>query len=178
MNFKKIDLSNSQTYLLFILITLGTTLFYLGYRYIGALNQEEQVVPQPTSKPVVLKVNPDYDEQDSLLEIKLSRDRERSQEIARIQELLERVGLSDQVRKEAEQELWRLTLATSKETELESLLKANGYQEVLVNISRKLITIVLPQKLQAEQVRVIGQVTAEVTGYSLDQIQIVENYQR
>ncbi|MCL6590518.1 MAG: SpoIIIAH-like family protein [Firmicutes bacterium] len=125
-------------------------------------------------KPGPLKIPREYSPSDSLLDLKIERDRERSRETEQVQDLLNKVGLSDETRKQAEQELWRLTQATAKEHELETLLKARGYQESMVTISPKLVTVVVVGKLDPGKANEIGQATAEVTTYSLDQIEIVE----
>ncbi|HEY8462923.1 MAG TPA: SpoIIIAH-like family protein, partial [Bacillota bacterium] len=94
--------------------------------------------------------------------------------IEQIHEMLEKLNLSDEVRKQAERELWRLTQATAKENELESLLKANGFQNTLATISPNLVTLVIADKIQPHQVKLIGQMASEVTSYKIDQIQIVK----
>jgi stage III sporulation protein AH len=91
-----------------------------------------------------------------------------------VQELLDKVGLSDEVRKQAEEELWRLTQATARERELENLLKAKGYNESLVSISQRLVSIIIAKKLHSEEVKDIGRLAAEVTAFNLEQVQIVE----
>ena len=128
----------------------------------------------PVKEPSPLNIPREYSPNDSLLDLKIERDCERSQEVERIQELLDKIGLSDEVRKQAEQELWRLTQATAKEHELENLLNAKGFTESLVSISQKLVSIVVAKKLQPDEVRDIGQLAAEVTTFNLEQIQIVE----
>jgi len=158
-------------FLLVITVSLG--MFYLGYRHICRINHPPRSTVSLPVMPVVA-AKPAAPAADSLLEIKLVRERERSRETERIQEILERVGLSDDLRKQAEAELWRLAQATAKETELENLLKANGFAECLVTIGEKLVTVILGEKLNAEQAGEVGRFAAEVTGTELEQIQIVE----
>ena len=168
-----INLTDKDRIYLFILLLLGSSLFYLGYQYIHHINQPAEVLREQPVKPVVLPTN-EYNPADSLLEIKLGRDRDRSRELERVQNLLEQIGLSDEVRKEAERELWRLTQSISKENELESMLKANGFKECLVTIGQKTITVVVSGKLNPEEAKAVGQVTTEVSGFGYDQIRIVE----
>lgn len=148
-------------------------LFWLGYHYIDSLNQPQPEPPVNEQPPVIQPPVKQYHPEDPLLEIKLSRDRERSREIEQIQNLLEKVDLSDEVRKQAERELWRLTQAAAKESELESLLKANGFKNALATISHNLVTVTIADKIQPQQVKLIGQIAAEVTGFRIDQVQIV-----
>lgn len=150
------------------------SLFWLGYHYIDTLNQTPHQ-PEPSGEPPVIQpLIKDYNPEDPLLEVKLSRDRERSREIEQIQELLEKLSLSDEVRQQAERELWRLTQSTIKESELESLLKANGFNNTLATIGPNLVTLIIADKIQSQQVKLIGQMAAEVTSFKIDQIQIVQ----
>ncbi|HBF38338.1 MAG TPA: hypothetical protein DDW50_13575 [Firmicutes bacterium] len=144
-----------------------------GYGYYRAIPAETSKLP-PVKEPAPLNIPREYSPNDTLLDLKIERDRERSQEVETVQELLDKVGLSDDVRKQAEQELWRLTQATAKEHELENLLKAKGFSNALVSISQKLVSIIIDEKLGVADVRDIGQLASEVTAFNLEQIQIVE----
>lgn len=162
---------NDSKYWAIILLLIWGIMFWYGYQQVIRVNQNP--VPPPVKNPVP-SVPREYNPGDSLLDLKIERDRERSREVERIQNLLDKIGLSDQVRNEAEEELWRLTQCTSKEHELENLLKAKGFKECMVTISRKMATIAIAGKLQDVDVKNIAITTAEVTGFNLDQIQILE----
>ncbi len=162
-------INNSKNWTLITLLVCGV-LFWFGYRQAIGVNQD--IIP-PVKNPVP-SVPREYNPGDSLLDLKIERDRERSREVERIQSLLEKIGLSDQVRTEAEEELWRLTQSTSKEHELENLLMAKGFKECMVTIGRKLVTIAVTGQLQSVDVKNIAITAAEVTGYNLDKIQILE----
>lgn len=159
---------NDSKYWAVILLVVCGIMFRYGYRQVIQANQN--IVPPPVIPPVPREYNPG----DSLLDLKIERDRERSREVERIQSLLDKIGLSDQVRSEAEEELWRLTQCVSKEHELENLLKAKGYQECMVTISRKMVTVAVSEKLQTTDVKNIAITAAEITGFNLDQVQIME----
>lgn len=164
-------LITENKYWVFILVIISGIMFQYGYRQVSRANQSP--IPPPVKNPVP-SVPREYNPGDSLLDLKIERDRERSREVERIQNLLDKVGLSDQVRNEAEAELWRLTQCTSKEHELENILRAKGFKECMVTISRKMVTIAIAGKLQADDVKNIATTTTEVTGFNLDQIQILE----
>jgi stage III sporulation protein AH len=154
-----------------ILVLLLTGMFTYGYYRV--IPTETPKLP-PVKEPSPLNIPREYSPNDTLLDLKIERDRERSQEVEKVQDLLDKVGLSDEVRKQAEQELWRLTQATAKEHELENLLKAKGFSNALVSVSQKLVSIIIDKKLDVNDVRDIGQLAAEVTAFNLEQIQIVE----
>ena len=153
------------------LIMVLTGLFTYGY--FRVIPTESPKLP-PVQELTPLKIPREYSPSDSLLDLKIERDRERSQEVEKIQEFLDKVGLSDEVRKQAEQELWRLTQATAKEHELENLLRAKGFSDTFVSISQRLVSIIIDKKLGVDDVRDIGQLAAEVTAVNPNQIQIVE----
>ena len=138
-------------------------MFWYGYQQVIRVNQPRSRLRLKTR---FLRSPREFNPGDSLIRLKIERDRERSREVERIQDLLDKIGLSDQVRNEAEEELWRLTQCTSKEHELENLLKAKGYKECMVTISRKMATIAISGKLQDVDVKNIDLTTAEVTGFN------------
>jgi hypothetical protein len=169
---KKIILvMKDNKYWVIIFLLVCGVMFRYGYQQVIRANQSP--VPPRIKKPVP-SVPREFNPGDSLLDLKIERDRERSREVERIQNLLDKIGLSDQIRNEAEEELWRLTQSTSKEHELENLLKAKGFKECMVTIGRKMITVAITGKIQADDVKDIALTTAEVTGFGLDQIQILE----
>lgn len=161
---------NNRKYWAIITLIVCGAMFCHGYLRIVRTNRTEAPPPINPAPSVPREYNPG----DSLLDFKIERDRERSREVERIRSLLDKIGLSDQVRKEAEEELWRLTLATSKEHELENLLKAKGFKECMATIGRKMVTVAISGRLDPDDVKNIAITSAEVTGYQLDQIQILE----
>lgn len=156
-----------------ITVTALLMMGFFAYGYYRVIPVQTPKLP-PIKEPSPLNIPREYSPNDSLLDLKIERDRERSQEVEKVQELLDKVGLSDEVRKQAEQELWRLTQATAKEHELENLLKARGFSNALVSISQKLVSVIIDKKLDVDDVRDIGQLAAVVTAFNLEQIQIVE----
>lgn len=159
---------------LIVAVLVFAGLFGFGFRYFLTVNTNESSPNPEIKEPAPLKVPREYSPSDSLIDLKIERDRERSQERERIEELLEKVGLTDDTRKQAEQELWRLTQASSKEQELETLLKAKGFQESMVTIHTKMVTVVVSGKIDAGNAGSIGQMAADVTGYGLEQVEVVE----
>ena len=155
-----------------VTVLIFAVLFWCGYHYIGSINSAVQMSKPQVPAPV--KIPREYNPADSLLDLKIERDRERSNEIEQVQSLLDKAGFSDETRKQAEKELWRLTQATAKEQELETLLAAKGYEESLVTISQNIVTVVLASKLNPQEAAGIGRMASEVTSYHLDQIEIVE----
>jgi len=157
-----------------IVLALSCTLFLLGYQYIHRINQVEPDPLPVVEKPKISMDHTVYSPDDRLLDVKLGRDRERSRELERIEALMSQSSISDQVRREAEREYWRLTQAISKEKELENILKANGFHNCMVTIGSKYVTVIVGGKLTPDKARSLGEYSAEVSGFSLEQVRIVE----
>jgi stage III sporulation protein AH len=159
-----------------LLVALLALLFWGGFQMVHRVNQvnKEPVAESPLVEPPPLTIPKEYNPGDTLLDLKLERDRERSEDMERVQQLLEQAGLSGDVRKSAEKELWRLTQATAREHELENLLLAKGFDQCLVTVGEKLVTVVVAHKLQPDQAKLVGELAADISTFNLDQIQIVE----
>lgn len=169
---KMLEKWKDNHYRLTIVLIGFIALFCLGYQWMATMNKPEET--HPPTEPLPQKIPKDYNPGDSLLDLKIERDRERSQDIESMKNLLDKAGLTDKTRQEAEGELWRLTEAVAKEHQLENLLKAKGIHNCLVTIGQDLVTIVMEGKIQADQARSIGETAAEACSFRLDQVRIVE----
>lgn len=175
MNQKMFGYIRSNKAYLVVALSLFCCLFILGYQYIRRVNHATPTPRIKVEKQVTLPATREYTPGDALLDIKMGRDRERSRELERIQGLLGQIGLSVEIKKEAETELWRLNQVTLKETELENLLKANGFQDSLVTVGQHFVTVVLPGRLELKEAERVGGLAAEVTGFNIEQVRIVES---
>lgn len=170
------NLLKGEKIYLSIVLALSTYLFITGYFYIRHLNQGEEFVPKiPESQnQLAVTVIPEVAETGGLVELRLSRDRQRSRELENLNQMLAIDQLSPELRRAAEQELWRLNQASSKEREMENLLRANGFEAILVTISTKNVTVVVSEKLNLEGANIIGSLAAEISGFGLEQVRVVE----
>ncbi|HHU81672.1 MAG TPA: SpoIIIAH-like family protein [Firmicutes bacterium] len=107
------------------------------------------------------------------VDLSLEREKERS----RLKEELERmlVTADDDLGEKIKHELWELTLRAAMEKEVETLLAARGYRGNTVVIQPRTVTVVIKgADLLPAQAAAIGQMTAEITGFPLEQIRIIE----
>jgi stage III sporulation protein AH len=174
MNQKIVGYIRANKVYLAIALSLFCSLFILGYQYIHNVNSKQPDSQIKVEEQVTHPAKPDYTPGDALVDLKLSRDRERSRELERVQGLLEQAGLSEQGKKEAETELWRLNQVTEKESELEKVLSANGFRETLVTVGHNSVTVVITSRLKTEEAERIGGMAAEVTGFNIEEVRIVE----
>jgi stage III sporulation protein AH len=107
-------------------------------------------------------------------EYKLERERMRSRQIELLQNLAYD-GHTDGERKEqAQTDLQLLIEKISRETEIENLLKAQGYLDALVLLEQEAITVVVPVALVRDEAARIGELVHRLTGIRLERITIVD----
>ena len=127
--------------------------------------QENRV---PDERPALVVTAPPVE-----MDLSLERERERS----RLKEELERmlVTAGDDLGEKIKNELWDLTLRAAMEKEVEPLLAARGYLGNTVVIQPRAVTVVIKgANLSPSEAAAIGQMTAEITGFPLEQIRIIE----
>ena len=84
-------------------------------------------------------------------------------------------GHTDGERKEqAQTDLQLLIEKISRETEIENLLKAQGYLDALVLLEQGAITVVVPVALVRDEAARIGELVHRLTGIRLERITIVD----
>lgn len=108
-----------------------------------------------------------------LTELRLAREKERSRLQERLEMLL--VTADEENRKIIHDKLLALTKRSSMERDVENLLTARGCREAVVVAHDQSVTVVVKgMTLDAATVSAIGELVAEITGYSLGQIRIIE----
>lgn len=111
----------------------------------------------------------------NLVSFRLDRDREQSRQRERLQELLIAAEPGTEWAKQVESELLTLERRINFEHDLENLLATRGYPDAAVSVNDGAVTVVIGDKsLGPEQVSVIGQWAADVTGYPIGQIRIID----
>jgi stage III sporulation protein AH len=77
-------------------------------------------------------------------------------------------------RAQFQNELQELIAKMGRETEIESLLKAQGYLDGLVILGDDAVTVVVPITLTREEAARVGEVVNRLTGIRLERITIVD----
>lgn len=172
---KKIVVNRQRDILIF---GLGAVIFFtLGwYLQSGWTRERVDLEPAPVIQNIEEnKVVVDQDKSRSVADFRLARDREHSRQRERLQEMLTSAGAGSDWGKQVEKDLLSLEKRVNYEHELENLLSARGYPKAAVSVNDASVTIVVSDKtLAPEQVSLIGQWTADVTGYPIGQIRIVD----
>lgn len=161
-----------------LMFGLGAVIFFaLGwYLQSGWTREPVKEDPIPITQNVETNnVLVDQDQSRSVADFRLERDREHSRQRERLQEMLTSAGPGSDWGKQVEKDLLSLEKRVNYEHELENLLSARGYPNAAVSVNESSVTIVVKGKtLAPEQVGLIGQWTADVTGYPIGQIRIVD----
>lgn len=156
---------------------VGIICFAMGWTF-----QSGWVKTTPPEKPQVsLEVTPPVrpvvveEKGKNVVSFRLDRDREQSRQRERLQELLLAAESGSEWAKKVESELLTLERRINFEHDLENLLATRGYPDAAVSVNEGAVTVVIgDKKLQPEQVSLIGQWTADVTGFPIAQIRIVD----
>ncbi len=107
-------------------------------------------------------------------EYKLERERMRSRQVELLQNLAYDAHTEGQRKERAQIDLQAFIEKISRETEIENLLKAQGYLDALVLLDQEAITVVVPVSLVREEVARIGELVHRLTGIRLERITIVD----
>lgn len=123
---------------------------------------EEGVVVTVTSVPT------------KFVEYRIERERIRSQKLDLLQSMLEDGELDADRRMELQGELIKAVDIIAKETELENLLRVNGFLDAVVLIENDTATVVVPVTLSGMEAEMIGELVHRLTNIRFDRITIID----
>lgn len=123
---------------------------------------EEGVVVTVTSVPT------------KFVEYRIERERIRSQKLDLLQSMLEDGELDADRRMDLQGELIKAVDIIAKETELENLLRVNGFLDAVVLIENDTATVVVPVTLSGMEAEMIGELVHRLTNIRFDRITIID----
>ncbi len=112
------------------------------------------------------------------VEYRIDRERARSQQLDLIQSMIDNQELSESQKEDLHLEMVNLLSNNVKETEIENLLKVNGYLDAVVLLENQSATIVVPVTLTIAEVETIGELVSRITNIRLDKITIIDELTR
>jgi stage III sporulation protein AH len=122
----------------------------------------------------LLPVMPDLTREEFFVECRLDRDRVRSEQMAILKEIAEQTDSSGGIRDSAQQELMQLTENMAKETELEKLVMARGYNDAAVMILTRSATVVVQvRSLLPSEVEQIKSLVSKTTGLDAGSVFVI-----
>ncbi len=160
-----------------VIALLLCTAAYLNWSYVDA--PEELLAAQQTDADTAAQTDAaaDTPESDYFASSRLTRTQARDEAVSTLKELSES-GTADQTAKdEAAAQISALADDTVAEANIESLIRAKGYEDAVVMLGGGSANIVVAPPdggLQAEDVAVIRDIVLSETGMTAGQIKIVE----
>lgn len=183
---------------LFFFVFLGAGLLFAGLfeipskllkkekaAAVESVQLERAFSPPPQSAPGAAgpssrAITADKNNLDFFIEYRLDRERSRGRQIELLREIINSPSASEQARKKAQEELLAISQKLAKETELEHLIRAKGYQDATVCIEGKGVTVIVqplkgkePAKISAEDVARICEVVSWGTGVGEQNIIVI-----
>ena len=108
------------------------------------------------------------------IEYRLERDRQRSQQIALLKQIIDNPNSGGEGKQEAQKRLVELTQQMDLEMQLEKLIVAKGYKDAAVFIQPNAVNvIVMADKFGDEDANKIGDLVARSTGRPREQISMI-----
>lgn len=133
----------------------------------NAASQEGRQAPGQAAVPALGQ--PDF-----FARYRMDRERARSQQLELYQKMVGDQSLTPASRQEAQQALLALASGQERETDIENLLRAKGFQDALVILDNRGATVVIPdQEITPEKAAQIGELVHRVAGTPLDEISIL-----
>ena len=106
-------------------------------------------------------------------EARLNRQNSRDEAMDMLDEVLESVDADSEAKKEAVEQASAIAQNILKETNVENLLQAKGYQETVAYLSDEKCSVVVAGELNAEDTLIIQEVVMDQTGLTADKITII-----
>ncbi|MCK8825453.1 SpoIIIAH-like family protein [Fuchsiella alkaliacetigena] len=125
----------------------------------------------------VAKVSEKVEEEgaDFFVEYRLERDKVRSEQVSLLREMINNPNSSEALKDQAQDRLLDMTNTLEKEMEIESLIRARGFEDALSFIHRNSVDIIIATPgLEESDVAKIGDVVAKATGLGLEDVTIIE----
>ncbi|MDN5344273.1 MAG: stage sporulation protein [Clostridia bacterium] len=108
------------------------------------------------------------------IEYRLERDRQRSQQIALLKQIIDNANASGEGKQEAQKRLVELTQQMDLEMQLEKLIVAKGYKDAAVFIQPAAVNvIVMADKFGDDDANKIGDLVSRSTGRPREQISMI-----
>ncbi len=110
---------------------------------------------------------------DKFSEARLSRQNARDEAIELLDDVLENVDADTDAKKEAVEQASVIAQNILKETNVDNLLKAKGYEESVAYLNDEECSVVVSGEMQDSDMLIIQEVVMDQTGLSADKIKIV-----
>ncbi|MDI6709679.1 MAG: SpoIIIAH-like family protein [Thermoanaerobacterales bacterium] len=108
------------------------------------------------------------------VDCRLDRERSRGRQVEYLREIINDTKAAAEERKEAQNELLRITREIERETSTENILRARGFPDVAVLFQGRTVTVVLPQSLNADERTSVITLVARGTGVAPEDVMVID----
>ncbi|MDD3653719.1 MAG: SpoIIIAH-like family protein [Desulfotomaculaceae bacterium] len=178
---------NRRTLLLVVLIIIALTALFLcwpgsiqiktiepGLPVAGEVKIESSE-PRASAEDSAISNSPVVRESpDFFVDYRLERERTRGQRVEWLREVFNNENSSDETRQKAQESLLSISNCMAKEVEMENLMKANGYEDSVVLVDDRFVTVILPvDSLSTSETNRLSSLVARGTGVDMSNVVIV-----
>lgn len=108
------------------------------------------------------------------VDCRLDREQSRGRQVEYLRAIINDPKAAAEERKEAQSELLRITREIERETSTENVLRARGFYDAAVLFQGRAVTVILPQRLNAEERTSVITLVARGTGVAPDEVMIID----
>ncbi len=146
------------------------------------IEQKEDSNEGDESKTIDIFPEEDYEDWDIedtrefFVEYRLQRDKIRSKEIDKLNQLMDNPEISQEAKEKAENKLIEVLEVMEKEMLIENLIKAHGYKDAILFYKDDAATVVIKEEdLNEDEIRQIMELVSDKSDTSLEQVKVIEN---
>ncbi len=136
---------------------------------------EGEPLPAPNADEILNEANSKAESGTSFfIEYRLERDRQRSQQVALLTQIIDNPNTNSEGKQEAQQRLVELTKQMDLEMQLEKLIVAKGYEDAALFIHPNAVNvIIMAENFTDADANKIGDLVARATGRPYEQISMI-----
>lgn len=132
----------------------------------------EPSTPSPEGKDALFDRS--ADDKVFFIEYRLERERVRGEQLELLQGIVDDGASDSEIRKNAQKKLVQMTDSMEQELQLESLIKAKGYDEAALFLRRDSANVILGREnIQEEDIIIIADMVSRITGCDLDKVVVI-----
>lgn len=141
----------------------------------GVSKKAAAAKPVIGSAPIADAASTVQKEPDAFADLRLERERGRSRREDLFRRIVSDPSTQNELKTAAQQELWRITRLAALEDELEGVLRAQGYPQVVVLLGDNDATVMVrSNRLEASDVSMIAGIVSRMAGVPQESIRVYE----
>lgn len=169
------SLQNWLTVVLVVVCLAAGAAVYIFPSGAGISKKAAAVKPVTGPAPVSVTASTTRPEPDAFADLRLERERGRSRREDLFRRIVSDPSTQNDLKTAAQQELWRITRLAALEDELEGVLRAQGYPQVVVLLGDNDATVMVRSKrLEASDVSTIAGMVSRMAGVPQESIRVYE----